>query len=133
MKRSPQILIFILLALSVSVLVFLQSRPLKGEAAPEPIVVSSETLEAAAVKKEAPERSIYDEGTNMSGVVHGEVIVGESGYPYDVKAVAGPEELRDEAVTAAWQWHFDAKRLSAKPRKVKGELVFDFPSVRRQE
>ena len=127
MKKIVFPLSLTLFLLTIFASVFVHQFSLQGQAA-SPLSVSTEQLESAATRKAAPERSVYDEGANATGIVRVQIVVGKSGYPSEVNAIDGPESLRDEAETAAWQWHFDANRLSNQPRNVKGELTFEFPA-----
>jgi len=66
------------------------------------------------------------EAREVSGAVTVHVLVGEEGNVLKAWAVSGPEPLRQAAVDAATRTKFSPTKLSGRPVKIAGVLVYNF-------
>ncbi|HEX2489586.1 MAG TPA: TonB family protein, partial [Blastocatellia bacterium] len=83
-------------------------------------------LEQDAVKKVEPEFPPIAKAVRASGSVKVEVTIDKTGKVTSARAVSGHPLLRDSAQAAARQWKFNPTRVSGKPAKVEGILIFNF-------
>jgi protein TonB len=62
----------------------------------------------------------------VSGSVQVGITVDECGKVINARAVSGPNDLRDAAVSAARGWRFSPTRVAGRPVKVIGIITFNF-------
>ena len=87
-------------------------------------------LNQKALEKPNPTYPAAAREARVSGVVVVKVLVDEKGLVQDAKAVSGHSLLRQAAVDAAYQARFVPTRVSGKPVKVSGTLVYRFVRTR---
>lgn len=63
---------------------------------------------------------------SISGIVEVDVVIDENGKVVSAKAVSGPGALRDSAVQAALRAKFTPTKLSGRPVKVSGKIIYNF-------
>lgn len=86
--------------------------------------ISGGILNGKAVSKPAPVRP--KEAREITGTVTVQILADEDGKVIKAEAVSGPEQLRQAAVEAAYKARLSPTRLSGRPVKVSGTLVYNF-------
>jgi TonB family protein len=83
-------------------------------------------LQGYAIMRVEPAYPPVAKQQRVHGAVVVEVTVDECGNVMAARAIVGPAELRDAAVSAARGWKFAPTRLLWKPVKVIGTITFNF-------
>src|SRR5262249_35455451 len=94
--------------------------PSKG---PFVVRVSTGILAERAIKRVDP---VYPPGVSEKGEVIVEVTVGEDGNVMSAVGITGSPALVEAALNAVRQWKFNPTKLSGKPVRVIGRIVFKF-------
>lgn len=94
--------------------------------APVPAPISNRVLNGQALSLPAPAYPDAARRMQLIGSVRVEVVVDENGKVVEAKAVSGPAILRDSSVQAAYRARFTPTKLSGKPVKVSGSIVYNF-------
>lgn len=81
-------------------------------------------LNGKAVERPAPVWP--SDAWEVSGAVAVQVLVSEEGKVLKAKPLTGPEPLRQAAVDAAYRTKFSPTKLSGRPVKIAGVLVYNF-------
>ena len=107
------------------------SPDLTGGTAPlltRPIIIrkSGGVFQGSALTRVEPTYPPNAVGQRVAGSVVVEVTVNEDGIVMAVRALSGPMELRDAAVSAAREWKFRPTVLTGVPVKVIGTITFNF-------
>jgi TonB family protein len=102
--------------------------PLRPMPADFPIVIrkSGGVLQQTATRRVKPPYPPEAAAAHVTGSVVVELRIDHYGNVSDAKALSGPPELQDAAVTAAKQWKFPPTRLSGQPADVVGTITFNF-------
>jgi TonB family protein len=83
-------------------------------------------LQGSALRREEPQYPAEARQRRVHGLVVVEVTVDICGRVINARALSGPDELRSASVSAARRWRFSPTRLSGRPVKVIGTIVFNF-------
>jgi TonB family protein len=99
--------------------------------APKPAAVpvlptENRVLNGQALSLPAPVYPDAARRMQLVGSVRVEVVVDENGKVVEAKAVSGPTILRDNSVQAAFRARFTPTKLSGKPVRVSGSIVYNF-------
>jgi TonB family protein len=96
------------------------------KSAPVLVPISNRVLNGQALSLPAPAYPEAARRMQLIGSVRVEVVVDENGKVVEAKAVSGPAILRDGSVQAAYRARFTPTKLSGKPVKVSGSIVYNF-------
>jgi TonB family protein len=124
MKKSPLILL-ILFLLCAFQNVSAQKKTAKPKKA-KPIIVSCGVCTQKAIYLPKPEYPKVARFIRASGEVQVEILIDEKGNIESAKAISGHVLLQPAAVKAALKAKFKPFKLSGKPVKVRGILVYNF-------
>jgi Ca-activated chloride channel family protein len=102
--------------------------PVQAGKLPPPRVVSAGVLNGKAVSLPKPAYSSMARAARASGQVSVQVTIDESGNVTSATAIAGNPLLQAEAVAAARRAKFTPTKLSGKPVKVAGAIIYNFDS-----
>ena len=94
--------------------------------APDPVPAANRVLNGQALSLPAPVYPDAARRMQLVGSVRVEVVVDENGKVVEAKAVSGPTILRDNSVQAAYRARFTPTKLSGKPVRVSGSIVYNF-------
>lgn len=89
-------------------------------------IVSGGVLNRKAVKNPAPTYPVEARAARVTGTVVVQIVVDEKGIVEKAKAISGHPLLREAAVHAAYEARFAPTRISGRPVKVSGKLVYRF-------
>ena len=90
----------------------------------KPVRISSAVIQGLLVKKVDP---VYPRGVpRMDARVVLHAIIGKDGVVKTVEAVQGPDALREAAVAAVKQWHYQSYLLNGEPVEVDTNIVVEF-------
>jgi TonB family protein len=93
---------------------------------PLPDTISGGVLNGKAVRIPKPEYPPSARAANARGIVVVQVTIDENGDVISASAISGHQLLRAPAVSAAREAKFNPTKLSNKPVKVTGTLLYNF-------
>jgi len=95
------------------------------------IAISSAVAQGNLVKSVAPDYPIYAKETGVSGTVVLQAQIGKDGKISNLRAISGPDILREAAINAVKQWVYRPYLLNGEPVSVDTQINVVFNLGRR--
>jgi Gram-negative bacterial TonB protein C-terminal len=104
------------------------SKPKISRKLPKSIIISCGVCNGKAINLVKPEFPKAAKAVNVRGLVNVSVLIDENGKVFKANAYSGHPLLRSASVKAALESTFEPVKLSGKPVRVSGIIVYNFVS-----